>query len=76
MNGCSDGSSMTALVSPSNSTGSTTMLFGGAAPRLEWMRVYSARHVVEQNALLLERALADQPFAERGCAPADRRRCA
>ena len=30
-------SSMTAFVSPSNSTGSTTMLAGGAAPRLEWI---------------------------------------
>ena len=35
VNGCSDASSMTAFVSPSNSTGSTTMFFGRAEPRLE-----------------------------------------
>ena len=39
VNGCSDDNSMTAFVSPSNKTGSTTMFVGRAAPRLEWMLV-------------------------------------
>ena len=70
VNGCSDASSMTALIWPSNSTGSTTML--------TWPRVAQAgrdadvvrRHVGQQDALLLDRALADQALAERGCVAA------
>ena len=77
VNGCSDASSMTALVSPSNSTGSTTMFLRPArCPRLEWTRDVVARHLGQQDALLLQRALADQPFADARCAWPGRRRCA
>ena len=38
VNGRSEPSSMTAFVSPSNSTGRTTMFLGLAEPRLEWTR--------------------------------------
>ena len=64
MKGWSEASSMTALVCPSNSTGSTTMLDGGASPRLELMRDVVRRHVGEQDALLLHGALADEALAE------------
>ena len=39
LNGWNDASSITALTSPSNSTGRTMMLSGGASPRPEvmWM---------------------------------------
>ena len=64
MNGWSDASSMTALVCPSKSTGSTTMLTRAASPRLEEIRDEIRRHVGEQDALLFDRALARQALAE------------
>ncbi len=39
LKGCSEASSITALAWPSKSTGRTTMLTGGASPRLELTRV-------------------------------------
>ena len=64
VNGRSAASSITAIVSPSNSTGSTRMLFGGAAPRLDMDLGVIGRHVVQQDALLLRRRLTDQAHAE------------
>ena len=55
---------MTALVSPSKSTGSTTMLVGGALAETGGDMRVVRRHIGQQNALLFDRALAHQSFAE------------
>ena len=59
-----DASSITALTWPSNITGSTMMFCGGASPRPDDDADVVRRHVGEQDLLLLERALADQAFAQ------------
>ena len=74
VNGCSDESSMTAFVSPSNSTGSTTMFFGPRAAEAGMDAGVCARHLGQQDALLLERALADQAAADLDAPRLSRRR--
>ncbi len=74
VNGCSDDSSMTALVSPSNSTGSTTMFFGRARAEAGVDARVAARDLGQEDALLLERALADQALADVDALRPDRRR--
>ena len=64
MNGCSVASSMTALVCPSNSTGSTMMLTVPGLAETGDDGDEIRRHVGEQNALLFHRALPDETLAE------------
>ena len=59
-------SSITAFTSPSNSTGRTMMLSGGASPRPGADLDVVVGHVGEQDALLLVGALADQALAAAG----------
>jgi hypothetical protein len=59
--GCSEASSMTALVWPSKSTGSTTMLTAAGLAEAGADGDEIRRHIGEQDALLLDRALADEP---------------
>ena len=56
---------MTALTSPSNSTGSTMTLRGSASNERRADRDGVGGHVGEQHAPLLDGALADQALAER-----------
>ena len=59
-----DASSSTALTCPSKSTGRTMTFAGGALAQAGGDLDVVGRHVGQQDLLLLERALADQPFAE------------
>ena len=75
-----EASSMTALTWPSKSTGRTTMFSGGASPEPGVDPDVIARHVSDQDAVLLVGALADQPLAgaelgPQAAAARGRRRC-
>ena len=61
-----EASSMTALTCPSKSTGRTTMFSGRRLAQAGADPDVVARHVGDQDPLLLEGALADQPLADRG----------
>ena len=75
LNGANEASSITARTEPSKRIGRTMMLSGGDSPRPGVDLDVVGRDVGQQDALLLERALADQALAEaeaswRGaCAP-------
>ena len=65
MNSLSEASSITALTWPSNSTGSTMTVRGGAVTSPDWIWIDRCGTSLDQDALPLDRALADQALAER-----------
>ena len=60
----SDASSSTPRTSPSKTTGSTSTSIAAFSPRPGGDAEGVARHVGQQDLLLVDRALADQPLAE------------
>ena len=64
MNSWTEASSITALTWLSNSTGSTMLLRGVTLNRAELIGTVLVRHLGDQHAAFVDRALADQAFAQ------------